>query len=51
MFNGITPLSEQKKKALDVDGLFVRELRSRLKVCNNIYSNVLFNKIQKCIEK
>jgi hypothetical protein len=24
MFNGITPLSEQKKKALDVDGLFVR---------------------------
>ena len=52
MFSGITPyVSEQKKKVLDVYGLFVRELRSRLNVCNDIYSNVLFNQIQKCIEK
>ena len=44
-------VSEQKTKAIDVYSLFVRELRSRLNVCKNIYSNVLFNKIQKCIEK
>ena len=44
-------VSEQKTKALDVCCLFVRELRTRLNVCKNIYSSVLFNKIQKCIEK
>jgi len=42
---------EQQTKAIDVYSLFVRELRSRLNVCKHIYSNVLFNKIQKCIEK
>ena len=31
--------------------LFVKELRSMLIVCENIYSSVLLNKIQKCIEK
>jgi hypothetical protein len=44
-------VSEQKTKAIDVYNLFVRELRSKLNVCKNIYSSVLFNKIQKCIEK
>ena len=44
-------VSEQKTKAIDVYSLFVRELRSRLNVCKNIYSNVLFKKIQKCTEK
>ena len=42
---------EQKTKAIYVYSLFVRELWSRLNVCKNIYSSVLFNKIQKCIEK
>jgi len=44
-------VSEQKTKAIDVYSLFVRELRTRLNVCKNIYSSVLYNKIQKCIEK
>ena len=44
-------VSERKTKTIDVYSLFERELRPRLNVCKNIYSNVLFNKIQKCIEK
>jgi hypothetical protein len=43
-------VSEQKTKAKDVYSLCVRELRSRLNICKNIYANMLFNKIQKCIE-
>ena len=39
-------VSEQKTKAIDVYRLFVKELRTRLNVCKNIYSTVLFNKIQ-----
>ena len=30
--------------------LFVRELRTWLNVCKHLYSSVLFNKIQKCID-
>jgi hypothetical protein len=44
-------VSEQKTNTIDVYSLFVRELRTRLNVCKNIYSSVLFNKIQKFIEK
>jgi hypothetical protein len=36
----------KKTKAIDVNILFVTELRTRLNVCKNIYSTVLFNKIQ-----
>ena len=43
-------MSEQKTKAIDIYSLFVRELRSRLNVCKNIYSNVLFKKIQSVLK-
>ena len=42
---------EHKTKAICVYSLFVKELRSMLNVCRHIYSSVLLNKIQKCIEK
>jgi hypothetical protein len=42
--------SEQKTKAIYVYSLFVKELRSVLNVCKTIYSSVLPNKVQKCIE-
>ena len=44
-------VSEQKTKAIYVYSLFVKELRSMLNGCRHIYSSVLLNKIQKCIEK